>query len=118
MTFDEHLEQLITLLQREGRMTYRALKRRLNVEDDYLADLTAEIIEAKRLAVDENGKVLVWVGASPVSGSTFQVENSSEFGVRSSESEAEECFLKAIEIARKQQAKSLELRAATSLTRF
>jgi len=32
--------------------------------------------------------------------------------------EAEACFLKAIEIARKQQAKSLELRAATSLARL
>jgi len=31
------------------------------------------------------------------------------------ESEAEACFLKAIEIARKQQAKSWELRASTSL---
>ena len=31
--------------------------------------------------------------------------------------EAEACFLKAIEIARKQQAKSLELRATTSLSR-
>ncbi len=58
-TFDEHLAQLIALLQREGRITYRASKRRLNVEDDYLADLTAELIDAKRLAVDEDGKVLV-----------------------------------------------------------
>ena len=32
--------------------------------------------------------------------------------------EAEECFLKAIEIARHQQAKSLELRAAMSLARL
>ena len=32
--------------------------------------------------------------------------------------EAEECFLKAIEIARKQQAKSLELRATMSLVRL
>ena len=32
--------------------------------------------------------------------------------------QAEACFLKAIEIARKQQAKSLELRAATSLARL
>src|SRR5262245_19076990 len=76
MTFDEHLKQLISLLQREGRITYFALKRRLNVEDDYLADLTAELIDAKRLAVDEDGKVLVWVGASLVSGSTFQVPRS------------------------------------------
>ncbi|HJY80173.1 MAG TPA: hypothetical protein VKK81_03710, partial [Candidatus Binatia bacterium] len=34
------------------------------------------------------------------------------------EREAEECFLKAIEIARKQQAKSLELRAVMSLSRL
>ena len=34
------------------------------------------------------------------------------------EAEAEACFLKAIEIARKQQAKSLELRAITSLARL
>jgi predicted ATPase len=34
------------------------------------------------------------------------------------EQEAEECFLKAIEIARRQQAKSWELRAATSLARL
>jgi adenylate cyclase len=32
--------------------------------------------------------------------------------------EAEECFLKAIDIARKQQAKSLELRATVSLARL
>lgn len=32
--------------------------------------------------------------------------------------EAEDCFLKALDIARKQQAKSLELRAATSLARL
>jgi predicted ATPase len=34
------------------------------------------------------------------------------------ELEAEECFLKAIEIAREQQAKSLELRAVMSLSRL
>ena len=35
-----------------------------------------------------------------------------------SQDEAEACFLKAIEIAREQQAKSLELRAAMSLARL
>ena len=37
---------------------------------------------------------------------------------RVQESEAEECFLRAIEVARKQQAKSWELRASTSLARL
>jgi predicted ATPase len=53
-----------------------------------------------------------------VQRSRFKVENSSESGVRSPGSEAEECFLKAIEVARRQQAKSLELRAVTSLSRL
>ncbi len=53
-----------------------------------------------------------------VSGSKFQVENSLGSSVQSLESEAEECFLKAIEIARRQSAKSLELRAVMSLSRL
>jgi predicted ATPase len=38
--------------------------------------------------------------------------------VQRPESEAEACFLKALEISQKQQAKSLELRATTSLARL
>jgi len=53
-----------------------------------------------------------------VQGSKFKIEDSPESRVQSSELEVEECFLKAIDIARKQQAKSLELRAATSLARL
>ncbi len=53
-----------------------------------------------------------------VQGSKFKVEDSLKSSVQSLESEAEEYFLKAIEIARKQQAKSWELRASTSLARL
>jgi len=69
-----------------------------------------------------------------VSGSKFQVQNSPKSGVRSpaseipspqhltpntqAEAEAEACFQKAVEIARKQQAKSLELQAVMSLCRL
>src|SRR5262245_49161682 len=60
MTFDEVLVQVLDLLQREGRVSYRALKRRFSLDDEYLEDLKAEIIQAKRLAVDEDGAVLVW----------------------------------------------------------
>ena len=47
-----------------------------------------------------------------------KAENSLESSVQSLGSEAEEHFLKAIEVARRQQAKSLELRATVSLARL
>jgi class 3 adenylate cyclase/tetratricopeptide (TPR) repeat protein len=62
MEFEDVLEQLITLLQHQGRISYGALKRRFKLDDDYLEDLKIELIEAQRLAVDENGRILVWVG--------------------------------------------------------
>src|SRR6267142_5946792 len=62
MTFDDMLEQIITLLQRQGRVSYRALKRRFAIDDDYIEDLKEEIIHAQRVAVDEDGRILVWVG--------------------------------------------------------
>ena len=62
MTFDEILAQTLDLLQRQGRISYRAIKRRFALDDDYLEDLKAEIIKAQRLAVDEDGEVLVWTG--------------------------------------------------------
>jgi class 3 adenylate cyclase/predicted ATPase len=62
MDFYDVLNQVITLLQREGRVTYRALKRQFNLDDDFLEDIKAEIIEAKQLAIDENDRILVWVG--------------------------------------------------------
>ena len=66
MDFYAVLAQVSELLQREGRVSYRALKVQFSLDDDQLEALKDERIEAKRLAVDERGRVLVWVGeASP-----------------------------------------------------
>src|SRR5262252_5391830 len=65
MTFDAVLAQVLDLLQRQGRVSYRALKRRFDLDDAYLEDLKAEIIKAQRLAIDEDGEVLVWAGEAP-----------------------------------------------------
>jgi predicted ATPase/class 3 adenylate cyclase len=64
MTFEDILTQVLDLLQRQGRVSYRALKRRFNLDDEYLEDLKAELIEAQQVAVDEQGRVLVWRGRS------------------------------------------------------
>jgi hypothetical protein len=62
MTFDEILAQVIALLQRQGRMSYRALKIRFNLDDEYLDVLKEELIDAQRVATDEDGRILVWTG--------------------------------------------------------
>jgi class 3 adenylate cyclase/predicted ATPase len=69
MDYDALVAKVIELLQREKRVPYRSLKRRFALDDDYIADLKIDLIEAKRLAADENDRILVWVGeqASPPS---------------------------------------------------
>jgi class 3 adenylate cyclase len=62
MTFDDILAQVLDLLRREGRVSYRALKRRFDLDDTYLEDIKEELIYAKQLAVDEDSRVLVWIG--------------------------------------------------------
>ena len=64
MTFEEILDQAIAMLQRRGRLTYGALKRQFQLDDAYLEDLKAELIEGQRLAADEDGRVLVWTGGA------------------------------------------------------
>src|SRR5262245_25164852 len=64
MDFYEVLERVLVLLQQHKRVTYRALQRQFDLDEAYLEDLKAEIIEARQLAVDEGGRVLVWTGAA------------------------------------------------------
>src|SRR6266540_4316093 len=64
MTFEEILDQAIAMLQRRGRITYRALKRQFNLDDAFLEDLKEELIRGQQLAVDEDGTVLVWTGGT------------------------------------------------------
>ena len=62
MDYDALVAKVIELLQREKRVPYRSLKRRFDVDDDYIADLKIDLVEAKRLAIDENDRILVWIG--------------------------------------------------------
>src|SRR5215471_16124936 len=64
MTFEEILDQAIAMLQRRGRLTYSTLKRQFQLDDAALEGLTNELIKGQRLAHDEDGEVLVWIGAA------------------------------------------------------
>jgi class 3 adenylate cyclase/tetratricopeptide (TPR) repeat protein len=61
-SLEEMLDQTLDMLQRRGRVSYRALQRQFHLDDAYLADLKAEIVEVLRLAVDQDHTMLVWTG--------------------------------------------------------
>src|SRR5262245_54161589 len=69
MTFDELLTSVVDLLRRQGRVSYGALRRRFDLDEAYLQDLKDELIAAQRIAADEGGRILVWVGSSTVASS-------------------------------------------------
>src|SRR5438128_1052870 len=62
MDFYTVLDQVIDLLRHRKRVTYRALQRQFSLDEAFLSDLKAELIEAQHLAADEDGNVLVWTG--------------------------------------------------------
>jgi len=62
MSFEEILEQALAILQRRGRVSYRALQRQFALDDAYLEDVKAEILYAYPQVVDDQGHGLVWMG--------------------------------------------------------
>src|SRR5262245_57401385 len=61
MDFYTVLDQVLALLRQRGRVSYRALKRQFQLDDETLADLTAELLYAHH-PVSEEGSGLVWLG--------------------------------------------------------
>jgi hypothetical protein len=59
VTFEEVVDQALAMLQRRRRVTYRMLKRQFDLDDGALEDLKLELIKGQRLAMDEEGEVLV-----------------------------------------------------------
>ena len=62
MHFDAIQDQAIEILQRRRRLTYRALRLQPNLNDEYLDACKDELIYGQKLAVDEDERVLVWIG--------------------------------------------------------
>src|SRR5439155_23234962 len=55
-------DQVTALLRQRGRVAYRTLKRQFQLDDEALEDLKIELIDSQRVAIDEQGTVLVWTG--------------------------------------------------------
>ena len=62
MDFYAILDQVVALLRQRQRVTFRALKRQFTLDDDALADLTAELLYAHPQVRDDAGQGLLWTG--------------------------------------------------------
>src|SRR5438105_1042362 len=62
MTFEEILDQVLAMLQRRGRVSYRTLTRQFALDEASLEDLKEGILFAYPQVVDEAGRGLVWTG--------------------------------------------------------
>ena len=80
MDFYTVLDKVLELLQRHKRVTYRALKRQFGLDDAYLEDLKAEIIEARQLAVDQDG-TMGWIGKKGATDAAFFRGGTNVWGV-------------------------------------
>jgi hypothetical protein len=56
MDYDEVVAKVIELWQRDTHVPYRSLKRRFDIDDDYIDDLKSDLSKAKRLTTDEDGE--------------------------------------------------------------
>src|SRR6266702_1327480 len=66
MTFEEILDQAITMLQRRGRLTYSTLRLQFQLDDEQLAALKDELLYSQPHVVDDAGRGLVWTGDTGV----------------------------------------------------
>jgi len=64
MTFEELLDQVLEMLQRRGRVSYRAVQRQFDVNDATLEDVKAELLYAHSNLVTDEDRGLVWTGAA------------------------------------------------------
>ena len=66
MTFEELLDQVIAMLQRRGRITYRLLQRQFQLDDHTLRDLLAELRYAYGDVISEDDQGMVWTGEAAI----------------------------------------------------
>src|SRR5262245_10114992 len=78
MKFSEVVAQTLAWLQREGRVSYRALRLEFDLTDDVLDALKEELTQVMQLVVDKDSKMLVWTGAPSEKPASSEERNKAE----------------------------------------
>ncbi len=74
MSFIEIVGRTEDLLRERGRISFRALKREFDLDDDALEALGEELVDVQRVAGRE-GKVLVWLGAADATEGALRADS-------------------------------------------
>ncbi len=85
MKFYEVVDQVVEQLQKRGRVSYRALQLEFGLSEESFNALKEELIDIQQLAVDKDGKMLVWADASRAPSSTPVLSPVEGFNVPSSQ---------------------------------
>jgi Adenylate and Guanylate cyclase catalytic domain len=64
------VDQVIVLLRQRSRLTYRTLQLQFQLDEAYLEALKDDLLYGQRVAVDEDGRVLVWKGDAGIASVT------------------------------------------------
>src|SRR5262245_18522817 len=62
MDLYEVIDQVTTLLQKHGRVSYRSIQLQFALNEEQLETITDELITVRELAAEKDGKMLVWKG--------------------------------------------------------
>jgi len=71
MEFYDVVAQVLNILQRQGRVSYRALKRQFSIDDDYIEDLKEELLYAHESAVQADDRGIIWAAETEVTPITI-----------------------------------------------
>src|SRR6185503_9562229 len=77
MDIIEVVGQVRELLQQQGRLSYRIVCRQFALDESALEDLKFELIDVQEVALDKDGKMLVWKGDDGVSSARSEARTSS-----------------------------------------
>src|SRR5262245_56211426 len=73
MDFYEVVGQVLALLQRQGMVSYRALKRQFGIDDAFIEDLKEELLYAHASAMQADDRGFTWTGKPvDIQGTTRQ----------------------------------------------
>ena len=75
MKFSEIVDQATALLQRKGRLSYRALKREFELDDEVLEDVKEELLFSNPQIEEIDGRGLVWTGTTTEQENPVEAES-------------------------------------------